>query len=257
MLIASPFDDFVSKYGSTRRRGVFGMVVHDLGRRIVGGEFVEGAPLPNEDDLMARLRISRSTFREAMKTLASKGMVEIRTKTGTRVRARSYWHHTDPDVMVWHYETGPSREFLNSLVDLRRVLEPAAAARAAQRATRAEIMRIAAAYASMCETIGDLQAHGEADRAFHAAIFEATHNVIFSRMIDLIAIGIYGNTVMAPNSAVEGQRRSLPFHEAILTAIQARDPAAAEAATLRLLDTWRPVPERVRKARREAEPVGQ
>jgi DNA-binding FadR family transcriptional regulator len=251
VLISSPFDEFVSLYGSTRRRGVFGMVVHDMGRRIVGGEFAEGAPLPNEDELIARLRISRSTFREAMKTLASKGLVEIRTKTGTRVRDRAHWHHTDPDVMVWHYETGPSREFLDALVDLRRVLEPAAAFRAAQRATAADIAEIEAAYQRMCEAIGDIAAHGAADRAFHAAIFAATHNVILSRQIDLIAIGIFGNTVMAPDSAVEGQRRSLPFHEALLRAIQARDPVAAEHAANRLLDTWHPVPERIRKASRD------
>jgi DNA-binding FadR family transcriptional regulator len=178
-------------------------------------------------------------------------MVEIRTKTGTRVRPRMHWHHTDPDVMVWHYETGPSAAFLTALVDLRRILEPAAAARAAERATPEDVARIAAAYAEMCASIGDLRAHGEADRAFHAAIFAATHNVILARQIDLIAIGIYGNTVLAPDSAVEGQRRSLPYHAAILRAIEAKDPQAAEIAANRLLDTWRPTPERVRKARIE------
>lgn len=247
MLIASPFDDFVSQHGSTPRRGVFGMIVHDLGRRIVGGEFAEGEGLPNEDDLISRFRVSRSTFREAMKTLASKGMVEIRTKTGTRVRRRVHWHHTDPDVMVWNYETGPSQEFLDALVDLRRVLEPAAAARAAERATEAEIVRIVSAYDAMCRTIGDVRAHGDADREFHGAIFAASHNLILARMIDLIAIGIYGNTVRAPLSAVEGQRMSLQYHEDVLHAIQARDAAAAALAADRLLDTWHPVAGRVRQ----------
>jgi GntR family galactonate operon transcriptional repressor len=241
VVIASPFDDFVRQHGSTPRRGVFGMIVHDLGRRIVGGEFAAGEALPNEDDLIARFRVSRSTFREAMKTLASKGMVEIRTKTGTRVRRRTHWHHTDPDVMVWNYETGPSQEFLDALVDLRRVLEPAAAARAAERATETEIARIVAAYDSMCESIGDVQAHGYADREFHGVIFAASHNLILARMIDLIAIGIYGNTVRAPRSAVEGQRKSLLYHKDVLRAIQARDATAAAAAAHRLLDTWHPV----------------
>jgi DNA-binding FadR family transcriptional regulator len=247
VLVASPFDDFVSRYGSTPRRGVFGMIVHDLGRRIVGGEFAEGEALPNEDDLVARFHVSRSTFREAMKTLASKGMVEIRTKTGTRVRKRMHWHHTDPDVMVWNYETGPSQEFLDALVDLRRVLEPAAAARAAERATEAEIARIGVAYEAMCQTIGDVKAHGEADREFHAAIFAASHNLILARMIDLIAIGIFGNTVRAPHSAVEGQRRSLRYHEAVLRAIRAHQPAAAATAADRLLDTWHPEAGRLSK----------
>ncbi len=252
VFVSSPFDAFVSRHGATRRRGVFGMLVHDLGRRIVGGEFAPDAVLPNEDELVARFEVSRTTFREAMKTLAAKGMVEIRTKTGTRVRAPEHWHHTDPDLMVWQYETGPSQRFLDALADLRRVLEPAAAARAAERATPAEVERIADAYQEMCETIGDKAAHGEADGHFHEAIFAATHNFMLARMIDLITIGIYGNTVSAPDSIIEGQRRSLPFHAAVLQAIRAGDPAAASAAVERLLDTWRPVPERVRRARRHA-----
>jgi GntR family galactonate operon transcriptional repressor len=252
VLVSSPFDAFVSRHGATRRRGVFGMLVHDIGRRIVSGEFAPDALLPNEDDLTARFEVSRTTFREAMKTLASKGMVEIRPKTGTRVRPPEHWHHTDPDVMVWQYETGPSQQFLDALADLRRVLEPAAAARAAERATPQEIEQIAAAYQAMCDAIGDKQAHGEADRRFHEAIFAATHNFMLARMIDLIAIGIYGNTVSAPDAIIAGQRRSLPFHLALLEAIRAGDPRAAADAAERLLDTWHPVAERVRLARRNA-----
>ena len=252
VLVSSPFDEFVSRHGATRRRGVFGMLVHDLGRRIVGGEFAPEAVLPNEDTLVTRFGVSRTTFREAMKTLASKGMVEIRPKVGTRVRATSHWHHTDPDVMVWQCETGPSQSFLDAMVDLRRVLEPAAAARAAERATAEEIETIAVSFQAMCNAIGDKDAHGEADRRFHAAIFAATHNFMLARMIDLIAIGIYNNTVSAPDSIIEGQRRSLPYHRHLLDAIEARDPAAASDAALRLLETWRPVPERVRRARRNS-----
>jgi DNA-binding FadR family transcriptional regulator len=246
---SSPFDDFVNKFGSARRRGMFGLVVHEMGRQIVDGTFPPGTTLPREDDLIARLDVSRTTFREAMKSLAAKGLVEIRTKTGTRVRDPREWHHTDPDVMVWYYEVGPSKMFLDALMDLRRVLEPAAAARAAGRASKAEVKRIAKAYRCMCDTIGDPQAHSEADRDFHTAIFAATHNMMLSRMIDLIVIGIYANTVMPSKTVVEGQRQSLPYHADVLAAIEAGDPAAATAAANRLLDSWHPVPERVRLTR--------
>jgi GntR family galactonate operon transcriptional repressor len=249
VLVSSPFDDFVRRYGSTPRRGVFGLLVHDLGRRVVGGEFAPGATLPNEDDLVLRFKVSRSTFREAMKTLASKGLVEIRPKTGTRVRDTGHWHHTDPDVMVWYFETGPSQAVLDALRDVRRVLEPAAAARAAQAATVEEIDRIAAALDAMDATIGDPVAHSEADREFHTAIFEATHNFILARLIDVIVIGIYGNAVSASADVVRGQRMSLPYHRAVLNAIRAGDVGAAAAAADRLLDTWKPNRIRIAKAR--------
>lgn len=247
LLVASPFDSHVGRHGGTPRRGLFGMLVHELGRRVVAGEFAPGCALPNEDELVVRFEVSRTVVREAVKTLAAKGLVEVRPRTGTRVRAPEQWHHTDTDVMVWHYETGPSQVFLDSLIDLRRVLEPAAAERAAERATPEEIDEIAAAYQSMCNTIGDKHAHGEADRRFHAAVFAATHNPMLARMIDLIAIGIYGNTVNAPDSVIDGQRRSLPFHRDVLDAIRARDGGAAMHAASRLLDSWHPVPERARR----------
>lgn len=57
------------------------MLVHELGRAIVGGEFAPGDGLPIEDELVRHFKVSRSTFRDAMKTLASTGMVEIRPKT--------------------------------------------------------------------------------------------------------------------------------------------------------------------------------
>jgi DNA-binding FadR family transcriptional regulator len=249
VLVSSPFDDFVRRYGSTPRRGLFGLLVHDLGRRVVGGEFAAGMTLPNEDELVGRFKVSRTTFREAMKALASKGLVEIRPKTGTRVRPPCHWHHTDPDVMVWYFETGPRPEVLEALRDVRRILEPAAAARAARAATPAEIARIEDAYEAMVATIGDAIAHSEADRAFHAAIFEATHNFILARLIDVIAIGIYANAVSATAAVVRGQVDSLPYHLDVLEAIRVGDPTAAAAAADRLLDTWQPDIDRLGAAR--------
>lgn len=243
MLVSSPFDDFVDAYGATPRRGLFGMLVHDLGRRIVGGEFPEGEVLPNEDDLIARFQISRTTFREAMKSLASKGLVEIRPKIGTRVRSRNQWHQTDPDIMVWQFETGPSPEFLEALIDIRRVLEPAAAARAARRATPEDLLALRTAFEDMCISASDPVGYARADQAFHAAVFAASGNMLLRRMIDVVAIGIYGNQVLSPRNIVEGQRRSLPWHEDVISAIEARDPEAAAIAVHRLLDTWDPAPD--------------
>jgi DNA-binding FadR family transcriptional regulator len=175
-----------------------------------------------------------------MKCLAGKGLVEIKTRVGTRVRQRSYWHHTDTDVMVWYYESGPSVEFMRSIKDLRRVLEPEACARAASRGTDAEIAAIGAAYDRMVDSLGDPDANSDADLAFHSAIFAATHNMIFAQLIDLLAVAIYANrAVSVPAAVIEGQKRSLPFHRDVHDAIAARDAAAAIAASHRLLDSWR------------------
>ncbi|WP_349959398.1 FadR/GntR family transcriptional regulator [Rhizobium sp. ZPR3] len=235
----SPFDAFVRKYGTIPRRGVFGYFVHELGRRIVSGDYPVGTTLPNEPDLVEQFGISRTVIREAMKCLAGKGLVEIKTRVGTRVKERSNWHHLDTDVMVWYYETGPSVEIMRSIKDLRLALEPEATARAALRRTESDIAAINSAYEEMASTIGDVNSNADADLRFHTAIFASTHNMIYSQLIDLIAVGIYANRTLSGHEDIaEGQKRSLPLHKAILDSIIAQDANAAITASRNLLDAW-------------------
>jgi DNA-binding FadR family transcriptional regulator len=236
----SPFDGFVRRHGTTPRKGVFGYFVHELGRRIVSGEMQPGTNMPNEPELAEQFGISRTIIRESMKCLAAKGLVEIRTRTGTRIRERSYWHHLDTDVMVWYYETGPSAEIVTAIKDLRYVLEPEASARAAIRGTEAEHAEIAAAYEAMAASMGDVGTYVDADMRFHAAIFSATQNMIYAQLIDLIAVAIHANHAIAAHDEVmRAQKRSLPFHKAVLDAILARDADEALAASKRLLESWK------------------
>lgn len=73
---------------------------------------------------------------------------------------------------------------------------------------------------------------------------------MLSQMLDLIVVGINASAVMASQAVVEGQSQALPYHAAILAAIEAKDPIGATAATTLLLGSWHPVPERVRLAKR-------
>lgn len=235
----SPYDEFVRRHGTIQRRGVFGYFVHNFGRRIVGGEFPPGTTLPNEPELVEQFGISRTVVREAMKCLAGKGLVEIKTRVGTRVRDKQYWHHMDIDVMVWYYETGPSIEIMRSIKDIRLVLEPEAASRAAHRGTDEEIAAIQSAYDDMVNSIGNPNANADADLNFHTAIFAATHNRIYAQMIDLIAIGIFANRTMStPDEVTAGQVKSLPLHKQVLDAIASHDAEAAAEASRRLLESW-------------------
>jgi DNA-binding FadR family transcriptional regulator len=239
ILRPAAFDEYVLQHGNIQRRGVFGHLVHELGRKIVGGEYPVGSTLPNEPDLVARYGISRNAVREAMKCLAGKGLVEIKTRVGTRVRDRSSWHHLDTDIMVWHYESGPSVEIMRSIKDLRRVLEPQACARAALRGSEADLAKIAQAFHDMESSIGDINANADADLRFHSAIFAATGNVIYAQLIELISVAIYANRAISkPTDVARGQEVSLPFHRDVLDAILSRDPDMAIGASNRLLDSW-------------------
>src|SRR5690606_17190285 len=77
---------------STSPRNLHAHVMHELGRRIVGGELRPGEVLPREELLAEQMNVSRTALREAMKVLSAKGLVESRTKVGTRVRDPRHWH---------------------------------------------------------------------------------------------------------------------------------------------------------------------
>jgi len=219
------------------RRGLHGAVVHEIGVRIVDGELKPGDTLPDNGSL-AESEVSRTVVREAIKVLAAKGLVESRPKVGTKVRPRRDWNLLDPDVLAWQIEAGPDSHFLEQALELRRMIEPAAARLAAQRATDAQIAALYEAYEAMAAAGDDLDAFMEPDLRFHRILLESCRNELLEHMNEIFTAVL--RTVFAYSSA---SSRSYPTaarrHRAIVKAIEARDPGAAEQAVLRLIDDTR------------------
>jgi DNA-binding FadR family transcriptional regulator len=212
------------------RKSMHARIVHDLGMRIVAGEFHPGDRLPSEAALLADYKVSRPVLREATRVLVAKGLVLSRQRAGATVRPRSEWHVLDPDVLYWLIRTQPPPDFVDTLLTTRRVFEPAAAALAAKVATDAELHGIAAAYAGM-ETARSADELLEPDLAFHRRIAEATHNDLLAYIGNMLSLALRESIKMSsllPNT----HALSLPRHKAILTALLNRDPLAAQQATL-------------------------
>jgi len=217
------------------RRSRHGRVAYEIGRRILRGDWQPGTTLPTEAELGSDLGVSRSALREAIKMLAAKGLVETRPKIGTRVRAREQWHMLDPDVLAWRAAAQDVEVLARELLTVRRIVEPAAAALAAERATEEEIAAIEAAFADMAAARDDPEEAIAPDVRMHLAIIAATHNEF------LVSLGALTETAMAASielsTSSEGAvADSLPRHEAVVDAIRARDPEAARDAMARLLD---------------------
>ena len=215
--------------------GKIGNVVAHLGGGIARGDYPPGAPLPPEHDLEARYGASRGVVREAVKILATKGLVTVRPRHGTHVQPRRAWSLLDRDVLQWIGAGGIDRELLVALEETRRIIEPGAAALAASRATAPDKAGIRAAYVRMEETVRDREAAIEADKAFHLAILDATHNPVlgsFRTGIDAILSAVFD--VAEP--LLEG---NLPNHLAVLEAIEAGEPDTARDWMNRLLDSTR------------------
>ena len=143
---AAPAGDVETGERAARVRGpgrrLRGAVANKIGTAILSGEYGPGDILSGEIAAAEALNVSRGAYREAMQVLAAKGLVESRPKTGTRVLPRERWNLLDPEVLAWAFAGDPDARLIRSLFELRLVIEPAAAAFAAQRRSKADIKRM-------------------------------------------------------------------------------------------------------------------
>jgi DNA-binding FadR family transcriptional regulator len=209
--------------------GLHGRVVHEIGGRIVGGGICPGDTLPSEGDLADTYGASRSAIREAIKVLAAKGLVEPRRRSGTRVRPRESWNLLDPDVIGWLPPDELAPEFRRDLVELRLVIEPAAAELAALRSTAPDQEAIRRALDAMAAAGDDGRAFFAADVQFHLAVFRASRNVLIERLDTLIG-ALLTMSFQAQARRVQSFAAAVEDHRAVYRAIVGRDRKAARAA---------------------------
>lgn len=228
-------------------RSLHNQVIHELGRLIVSGELAPGQGLPREELLAERMNVSRTALREAMKVLAAKGLIESRQKTGTRVREIIHWNQLDADVLAWRCASMPTEDFVEKLVEMRAVIEPAAAAAAARRRDSGQLALIEAAYEAMAAAT-DLEAWSEADLAFHEAVLRATHNELMTSLFSVIETAL-GSYFQLSASIAGNFNYSLPHHKKVLDAIRRRQPEVARQAMQKMVaDSRTNIRRNIRKA---------
>lgn len=214
-------------------RGLPARIAGDIGRRITLGELKVGDTLPKEADMLSGLGVSRTTLREALKILSTKGFIEAKPRLGTRVRAAEFWNTLDPVVLSWQGDADDQEALAEELFEIRLSIEPLAARLAARRGSAGEHEQIRTAYLRMAEERAGLDEAIEADIDFHLQIFQAAHNRFLLPVASVIRAAL-SISIPKTMAASGGFGQSLAQHEAILTAIEARDEeaAATTAATL-------------------------
>jgi DNA-binding FadR family transcriptional regulator len=228
-------------------------VAHDLGQRIVRGDYKPGALLPNEAECGQIYKVSRTAVREAVKMLSAKGLIQSRPKIGSRVEPRAVWNLLDRDVLGWYCATVDFQKFAHEVQQIRFMIEPEAAALAAMHRNQAQLAEIDAAYQAMAEGVDDEAAWNKADVKFHLAVLDASGNDFispFGRVIESLLASLFSGTV----GYVRNRVRVLPLHGAILDAIKARKPDAARRAVRRLLDSTQRTIDQGTKAKPAPEP---
>ena len=217
----------VTSFKNTMPQGrLHGALAHRLGVDILSGVYAPGETLPNEIDSSHTLEISRSAYREAIRILAAKGMVESRPKTGTRVTERVRWNILDPEVLRWMFETEPSESFILGLFELRLITEPAAAALAAQRRQDSHLEIMDNALKVMASETLATEAGRQADLDFHDALMSATGNEALASLSSSISAAVAWSTRYKQRiKALE--RDPVPEHRAVYEAILRGDPSDA------------------------------
>lgn len=211
-------------------------IARELGGAIVGGTHLPGAILPGEVAASDQYNVSRPAYREAVRILASKGLVESRPKIGTRVTSRSRWNLLDPDIVEWFFlHDDPDPTYLRGLFELRRIVEPGAASMAAQRRTGEDIAQMRAALEGMDAHHLGSEAGQIADRKFHQAILTACHNeVLLSLSAGITAAVLW--TTLYKFRLRDLPRNPVAEHHVVFEAIEAGDAGSAEAAMRTLVD---------------------
>jgi DNA-binding FadR family transcriptional regulator len=210
-------------------------VAQQLGIAILSGVHKPGEHFAGEIEQSAAMGVSRTAYREAIRILTAKGLLESKPKAGTHVTARERWNLLDPDMLAWMFMGKPNEQFIRDLFELRNLLEPAAAKLAAERRTEEQLDVMQAAIADM-RAFGLATTEGQAaDQRFHATLLAASGNQALATLASSVGAAVQWTTNFKQR-ANPNPRDPLPEHIAVFDAIKTGDTAQAYGAMEGLID---------------------
>jgi GntR family transcriptional regulator, galactonate operon transcriptional repressor len=209
--------------------------LHDQVTRALAVRILNGT-LAADGVSSTEIELCRTILREAIKVLSAKGLVEVRPKTGIRVKPRSEWSLLDPTLLMWQTEMGVNEEFVRNLCQVRLILEPPIAAAAATSANEEEREEIDRIYRQMAQANHDFPVYVDADYEFHSAISRATHNDFLIQINRIVLDALRGAQSIYKNRRDPADAAAaLDLHGAVAEAIRRRNPDAARNAMIQLI----------------------
>ena len=225
-----------ARTGSTGTgRRLRGAIARKLGIAILSGEHVPGDILPGEVAMAETWGVSRAAYREAIQVLTAKGLVESRPKTGTRILPRERWNLLDLDILGWAFAGQPDMRLIRSLFELRGIIEPAAAALAAERRDGDDLKKMKNALTKMRRHSLETDEGRAADKDFHGAILHATRNDALIVLSASIGAAVRWTTEFKQRTR-NLPRNPIPEHARVYDAIAAGDAPAANMAMQILIE---------------------
>jgi GntR family transcriptional repressor for pyruvate dehydrogenase complex len=214
-------------FEAIRRSKVYEEVAKQI-ERLILKKLHPGDKLPSERELADMLNVSRSSIRDAIRSLELVGLVEPRQGAGTVVKEISTSSLASPLSAVLRHK----REAVSELLDFRKMLEPPLAARAAKHASAEEIAEMDEILNRQEEKVRTGDVAIEEDSEFHYSVAMASENSVILKVLDVL-MDLLRET-RERSLQVEGRpQKSLAGHRRIVAAIKAHDSEAAEKAMRR------------------------
>src|SRR5271167_95168 len=227
LLMPTPFK---SDFEVVRRNKVYEVVAKQI-ERLVQEKLKPGDKLPSERELAEMLQVSRSSIRDAIRSLELMGLVEPRQGAGTIVRERLAESTVNPFANALKRR----QELVSELLDFRKMLEPPLAARAATHASSDEILEME----EILQRQDAKQSQGESavaeDAEFHYNVALASGNSVVLKVLDII-MDLLRDTRERSLQLDGRPQKSLAGHRRILAAIKRHDGEAAKAAMRRHIE---------------------
>lgn len=207
-----------------RRDRLYQGIVAQIEGLLERGELKPGDQLPAERQLAEQLRVSRASVREALRSLELLGIVQTRAGGGTFVR------RAQPDDLARPLTSLISRGHeLKDVIDVRGLVEPAVAERAARNVTDDELAELRDIVAAQERKVSAGEPYVDEDTRFHEVIGSAARNELLVTVLSVI----WDVLRASREEWLQTERRaheSLEAHRRILGALERHDPAAARDA---------------------------
>jgi len=215
------------------KEGLVARVVQVIEDQIVDGRLALGTRLPPEREFAESLGVSRPVVREAVRALATKGLLETRQGVGTTVRAVTHDEVATP--LTLFLRTCGQEIDLEHLYQVRSILEVENAGLAAKQRTEQDLRELTQICEDMQAAANDAEQFASKDSEFHRRLAQTTHNPLMVLLLDSV------QKMMAEVRTLVSKQpnlsdRVMPTHKGILERIAAREPEGARAAMREHID---------------------
>ncbi len=209
-----------------KRTRLYEEVIERILNQIKSGSFKPGDRLPTERELSGQLNVSRTSIREALRSMEMMGYVESRVgiSGGTFIREVTVEDVVEPFTRL--LASYKKQESILQLIEVRIIFESAAAKLAARRRDEEDLLRIEESLAFMQKEIGSGSIGLEGDNRFHKTVARATHNDVLMKMANLLE-SLLADTRRVTLELPGIPQEALEDHRTIYEAIRSRSEKQA------------------------------